>query len=389
MTVEAEEVIVYVDEHDHPMSTTTVWGNQAAPTPSSTHTPTTFATTTSPPANYQPQQSTTTPVAPPPSSTSVPAPYPPQQASPSSAPAPSSSTSVAPASSSSSVTSGQSSSSGPGTGSSSSSSSGSGQYGFGKAITYSPYTDNGFCKTQAQVSQDLEPLDYDVIRLYGTDCNQTKFVLEATKGKNTKVFAGIFDIHQIPLEVSQLSSDLNGDWTQIHTVGVGNELVNDKKASVGDVVGAIGQARTALSGAGYHGAIVTVDTYVAMNASIELCKNSDYCAVNCHAFFDGNTLPEHAGTFVKGWADTISKSAGKQTIITETGWPTQGQPNGIALPSKDDQQKAVDSINAALPSNKILFNAYNDFWKNDTQYTFEAEHYWGIMGNAPCQPNGK
>lgn len=67
-----------------------------------------------------------------------------------------------------------------------------------------------------------------------------------------------------------------------------------------------------------------------MKNNIELCTASDFCAINCHAFFDGNTLPEDAGQFVQNWAKQISEAAGgKTTIVTESGWPHQGDPNNV------------------------------------------------------------
>lgn len=62
-----------------------------------------------------------------------------------------------------------------------------------------------------------------------------------------------------------------------------------------------------------------------MKNNPELCKASDYCAINCHAFFDGKVTADKAGPFVANWAKMVSDAAGgKTTVITETGWPSQG-----------------------------------------------------------------
>ena len=55
---------------------------------------------------------------------------------------------------------------------------------------------------------------------------------------------------------------------------------------------------------------LTINLLVAMKNNIELCTASDFCAINCHAFFDGNTLPEDAGQFVQNWVKQISEAAG-------------------------------------------------------------------------------
>ena len=177
---------------------------------------------------------------------------------------------------------------------------------------------------------------------------------------------------------------VNHNWDQVVTVSVGNELVNSGKASVPQVVSAVGKTKSCLAAAGYTGPIVTVDTMVAMKANPELCKASSYCAINCHAFFDGKVAAENAGPFVLGWVQQVSQAAGgKNTVVVETGWPHQGQPNGVAVPSPENHQKAIDSIKGSFSNNAILYSAFNDMWKKNSASTFGAEQFWGIYGDAP------
>lgn len=252
-------------------------------------------------------------------------------------------------------------------------------------ISYSPYNPDNSCKSATQVASDFQMVrGYSLIRLYGTDCNQIANVIEATRGKGISLFLGIFDITQLGNECQTIISAVNGDWGNINAVSVGNELVNQGKASVGQVTAAIGQVRDTLKGAGYGGPVVTVDTMVAMHANPELCDASDFCAINCHAFFDGNVLADAAGDFVQQWADMVSEAAnGKTVIVTESGWPSQGDTNNKAVPSKENQAAAIDSIRLKLGKNVILYNAFNDLWKVDRGDTFGAERYWGIFGDAP------
>ncbi|KAL8656583.1 MAG: hypothetical protein Q9210_000121 [Variospora velana] len=255
--------------------------------------------------------------------------------------------------------------------------------GFKSGVSYSPYNGDNSCKSADQVAKDFTKISgYQVIRLYGTDCNQVANVLAATKGSDMKLFLGIFNIAQVQKEAEIISSAVRGDWSRVNAISVGNELVN-QGTNPGTVIGAIGQARGALKGPGYNGPVVTVDTMVAMVDHPELCKASDFCAVNCHAFFDGKTPADKSGDFVKGWVDKISKATGKTVVITETGWPSQGDNNDVAVPSPQNHKAAMSSIEGALSSNVIYYSAYNDMWKTNRPGTFNAEQFWGIMGNAP------
>ncbi|MCJ1231951.1 hypothetical protein MMC12_008631 [Toensbergia leucococca] len=390
ISIDASEVIVYVDDHNNPVLTTTIFITQTELStypPSSTYATASAVSEQASSQSYAPSSSPSAYVAPTSSSVASSAPalssYAESPVSQQYSPPQSSSTPVTPPQSSSS-------SSPPPAQSTSGSNSGSQGNDFNSGISYSPYNADNSCKSTSQVANDLQQVsNYEVIRLYGTDCNQISNVLAATKGKGVRLFLGIFDITQIQSEAQTIISAINGDWSPIYAVGVGNELVNDanegaKSQVVGQVTSAIGQARGQLKSAGYSGPVVTVDTMVMMQQYPQLCTASDFCAINCHQFFNSTGTAQDAGDNILRWVENISAAAGgKKTIVTETGWPTQGQTNGLAVPSKENQDAAIGSIKSAFSGNYILFSSYNDLWKKNGPGTFGAEQFWGIMGNAP------
>jgi exo-beta-1,3-glucanase (GH17 family) len=250
-------------------------------------------------------------------------------------------------------------------------------------IVYSPYNADNSCKSQDQVNSDFGKINgYSFVRIYGVDCNQVTTVLNAAKPKGMKVFAGIFDIGQVNSEVQTLIAAAQSSWDSIHTVSIGNEVVNDG-GSPAPVIAAVNSARSQLRAAGYNGPVVTVDTFIALINHPELCQASDYAAANCHAFFAGVDAST-AGSYVAEQAAAVSKACGgKNTIITESGWPHQGSPNGQAVPSKPNQQSAINSLKSSFssnPGNIILFTAFDDLWKTDNPATFGAEKYYGFLG---------
>ena len=263
------------------------------------------------------------------------------------------------------------------------SSSGTAPTGFG--LSYSPYNSDNSCKTQDQVNADFAKIsDASLIRIYGTDCNQFSTVYTAVKANNMQLFAGVYDITQTAANIQTIIDTANGDWDNLHTVSIGNEGVNMGKYTVDAVVAAIGLARTMLNAAGYKGNVVTVDTFVAIISNPELCQASDYAAANCHAFFDGGVTAQQAGKFVLGQAQRVSQACGgKDTMITESGWPWQGETNGKAVPSPQNQKDAIASLKAHFSSNLVLFTAFNDYWKQNNAGTYGAEQYWGLLGDAP------
>jgi len=118
-------------------------------------------------------------------------------------------------------------------------------------MAYSPYTSTGGCKDVSAIASDLSAISsagFQSIRLYGTDCNQVSNVLSALQstGSSLKLFLGIFDIGSAASEASTLISALNGDWSRVITVSVGNEVVNQGLATVATVVSTTSAIRVQL-----------------------------------------------------------------------------------------------------------------------------------------------
>lgn len=254
-------------------------------------------------------------------------------------------------------------------------------------ISYAPYRASHECKTKQDIEQDFQRFasNYSVVRIYGTDCDQVRNVYSAAKTYGIRVFLGIWEPTAVEDEVGKIVSGVNGDWNLIHTISVGNELVNNGQASPGQVIKAVKSARSSLRAAGYQGPVVAVDTFVAVQAHPELCEESDYCAVNAHAFFDSTCSASDAGEWLQNTVSNVKSalSVPKMIVVTETGWPTKGDRNGMAIPGLENQEAALDSIKREFvdsPGNVILFSAFNDLWKQKSLATFNADQYWGIGG---------
>lgn len=249
-------------------------------------------------------------------------------------------------------------------------------------ITYSPYADDGTCKSASDVKTEIEALsDYSVIRLYGVDCDQVTNVLAAMSSEQ-KLFAGIYDMTAIADGVSTLASAVeaaNG-WDQVLTVSIGNELVNSGEATASQIKSYVEEGRTALTAAGYTGKVVSVDTFIAVINNPDLCDYSDYMAVNAHAYFDGGVAAADAGTWVLEQIERVSSACdGADVLIVESGWPTKGDTYGDAIPGTSEQAAALADISDKCGSDVFFFNAYNDMWKDPG--TYGVEQYWGIYSS--------
>ena len=262
-------------------------------------------------------------------------------------------------------------------------------------ICYDMIDNSAQCKSQATASTDfafLKSQGYGIVHIYGIGCPVGDFISAASQN-GLQLLIGINQIANIGSDLGKLISMVNGQWSVIHTVYIGNELVNSGTTSADAVAGAVTQARGTLQAAGYSGNVVTIDTFNVIESNSVICSTSDYCAANAHAYFDPNTAAENAGNFVMNAYNAVkSANSGKNVIITESGWPYQGDCNGLACPSVDNQKAAMNSIMnsfGGMPGNVFMFQAYDAGYKQPgskgvEQYfgIYDSDHYTGGIGPA-------
>jgi len=226
---------------------------------------------------------------------------------------------------------------------------------------------------------------YGYVRICGTDCNQVALAVQYARQYGLKVFAGIFHLTDIQSQADIIISAVNGNWDIIDTISVGNEDVNNG-TPVSSVVSAMSQATSILRAAGYNGDIVHVDTQNAFESNPGLCTPEaagSYIAANCHPFFNAQTSADQAAAFVFNQINILGPCAatvGNSRIrITETGWPTQGQNDGLAIPSKANQDIVISGIKGLSNADTAIFlSSFNDPWK--APGPFGCEQFWGILG---------
>lgn len=290
-------------------------------------------------------------------------------------------TSAAPASSSAAASSSAPASSSSSSGSSDSGSSSGSSDPSGSGITYSPYSDNGGCKSADEVKSDVSKLsEYSVIRIYGVDCDQVKKVTDAL-GDNQKVMLGLFEVGNVENDLKTMKDGVNGNWDKVHSVSIGNELVNGGQAKPSEVKDMVSKGKSTLKSFGYNGPVVAVDTFIATIDNPELCDVGDYIAINAHAYFDGNVDASGAGKWLKEQISRVKDTCGgdKKIYVTESGWPSKGDTNGKAVPSPENLKTAIKSIKNEVGDQVCLFSAFNDMWKSPGY--LNVEQSWGILSD--------
>ncbi|ERT02186.1 uncharacterized protein SPSK_05120 [Sporothrix schenckii 1099-18] len=255
------------------------------------------------------------------------------------------------------------------------------------AITYTPYTSSGSCKSSSQVMSDLQEIKakgFTTIRVYSTDCDTLPNVGAACDATGLKLIIGVF-ISEVgcdngnPDVASQIAAiKAWGKWELVELVVVGNEAGNQGFCTPEQLKELIVEVKEIIVEAGCSVPVTTTDTvntWQDTNFSGVLCSVVDVVACNSHAYFNAETVPSQAGAFVAGQLEIVKNICGLPGYVMETGWPSQCVANGVATCSESDQASAISSLKAALGSQVVFFSYSNDDWKDNG--SCGCEQHWG------------
>ncbi|KAL8669613.1 MAG: hypothetical protein Q9224_007727 [Gallowayella concinna] len=254
-------------------------------------------------------------------------------------------------------------------------------------MTYSPYTSSGGCKPSSDIATDVASIaakGFSSLRLYSTDCSGLSAVATAAQSRSINLILGIYisssgisaarpQIHEI---VTWATSN-DAHWKGVEMIVVGNEAVFNNFASAEELANFVSEAKAAFSAAGYTGPVTTTETLETLTKyAATLCPVSDIAAANIHPFFNGKISASQAGEFVASQLTLLeSVCPGKEAYNLETGWPSKGSANGVAVPGSWEQRAAVEGIRKAAGGKSAFFSFVDDEWKEEGEWGVERS--WG------------
>jgi glucan 1,3-beta-glucosidase len=161
----------------------------------------------------------------------------------------------------------------------------------------------------------------------------------------------------------------------VDIAAVGNEVLYRNDLSLEELLEQINYIKDRVPGikVGY------VDAYYEFSRHPELVDVSDVVLVNYYPFWEGTNFQNSLDHINNMHQQTKNVAKGKKIIITETGWPSQGENTKDAIPGRMNAIKYF--INAQMWSKKeevdmFYFSSFDESWKVGAEG--EVGAYWGL-----------
>ncbi len=122
-----------------------------------------------------------------------------------------------------------------------------------------------------------------------------------------------------------------------------------------------------------------VDAYYEFTDRPNITENCDVILANCYPYWEGCSI-EYSLVYMKQmYYQAMAAGNGKKVIITETGWPSQGENLEGAYPGYENALKYfINAQNWSKEDNieMFYFSAFDESWKISAEGDVGA--YWGI-----------
>ena len=247
-------------------------------------------------------------------------------------------------------------------------------------ICFSPYQEGqkpGDPISEEQIKRKLELIvPYTKwIRVFScTDGNEQIPKLAKQYGLKTLVGAWLGDDAQTNEKEIEALIKLSQEGF-VDIAAVGNEVMYRGDLKEAELISFINRVKKALPDipVGY------VDAYYEFSDRPKITQVCDVILANCYPYWEGCSL-EYSLVYMKQmFHHAKAVGMGKKVIITETGWPSEGDSLGGAHPSYENALRYF--INAQNWSKQddidmFYFSSFDESWKVDTEGDVGA--YWGL-----------
>jgi GPH family glycoside/pentoside/hexuronide:cation symporter len=218
------------------------------------------------------------------------------------------------------------------------------------------------------------------LRLFGVSGELEKIYRPAKRDYGFRIIAGCwfdrnYSERQIYGELDTLIRLANNGYVDIAVVG--SELLFRRDVTAGKLIEHIEYVRAGIKDTSIP--VTTSDTAMAWLNNPALVEACDVILVTIYPFFSEVPV-EHAADALKAtYAQVLAIAGDKPVIISETGWPTAGSPEGAAVPSPENAARYFNDVldwSRTEGVEVIFFSAFDEAWKREGRNNDIGMH-WG------------
>ncbi len=231
--------------------------------------------------------------------------------------------------------------------------------------------------TEAQVRRRIEILKPHTqwIRSFSTT-EGNEWVPKVAKQFGLKTLVGAWlgdDEEKNKIEIENLIQLAKDGFVDI--AAVGNEVLYRKDLTSEQLISHIKNVKNDIPDipVGY------VDAYYEFGEHPEIVELCDVILCNCYPYWEGTDFDHSLSHMQQMFDQAKSAGNGKKVIITETGWPSQGEGLKNAIPSEYHALQYFVNTNLWAADENIevfYFSSFDESWKVGAEG--EVGAYWGI-----------
>ncbi len=124
--------------------------------------------------------------------------------------------------------------------------------------------------------------------------------------------------------------------------------------------------------------VTSADVFTALIQHPDVIGTSDIVMANIYPFWGGISIDSAVSVLAEQYALIKSVSGGKPVWISETGWPSEGNPNQSAVPNLTNAARYLLEFDHWAIQNDVpylYFESFNEPWKSEMGYGA----HWGIF----------
>lgn len=231
--------------------------------------------------------------------------------------------------------------------------------------------------SEAQVRRRMEILRPHTKWIRSFSCTEgNEFIPMVAKEYGLKTLVGAWlgnDAEINRREVEGLIKLANEGLVDI--AAVGNEVMYRKDLSEDELLEFLHEVKSRIP----HIPVGYVDAYYEFSHRTKITEACDVILCNCYPFWEGCPFEQSLAHMQQMYQQAKQAGNGKKVLITETGWPSDGESLKGSTPSKEHARDyfintQLWSANEDIPV--FYFSSFDESWKTGPEGAVGA--YWGI-----------